>query len=337
MDWTGVAIQAGKVLVIFHAILGAAAFLTWFERRFAGWAQYRVGPNRVGPFGLLQPVADLVKFLFKECPVPDGAHPLLFRFAPLFAAIPALMTFAFVPFGGEVSLFGRQVKLVGANIEVGAIFVLAIGSLSVYGIILGGWAANNKYSLLGGLRSSAQVISYELAMVLAVVGVIALSGTLNLYEIVQAQEHAGWWNIFRQPIGFIVFFVAAFAETNRHPFDFAECEAELVGGFHTEYASMKFALYFVGEYAAMMTMSGLMTTLYLGGPLVPGLALAQTPWWAGVLAFTAKTGMFLFVFMLVRWSFPRLKFNQLMSLGWKILLPLAILNIALTGAGIVFL
>lgn len=331
MDWTSVGIALLKVAVIFHALLGVAALCTFFERRFAGWAQYRIGPNRVGPWGLLQPVADLVKFLFKENPVPDGAHPVLFRLAPLFAAVPSLMTFAVVPFGGKVELFGRDVPLVGADIDVGVLYFLAVGSLSVYGIILGGWASNNKYSLLGGLRSSAQVISYELALVLAVIGVVLVSGTLRLSGILDAQQEAGW-NILRQPVGFAVFLAAAFAETNRHPFDFAECEAELVAGYHTEFSSMRFAMYFIGEYASMITMSAMMATLYFGGPIIPGLALEVTPWWAGLGAFAAKTAFFLILYMWVRWSLPRFRFDQLMAIGWKILLPLALLNIAATGA-----
>lgn len=331
IDWTGVAIDLAKVIVVLHGILGGAAVLTLFERRFAGWAQYRIGPNRVGPQGLLQPIADLLKFLFKESPIPDGAHPTLFRIAPLFAVIPALLTFAVVPFGGTVHLFDRDIRLVGADIEVGALYVLAIGSLSVYGIILGGWAANNKYSLLGGLRASAQVLSYELALVMAVIGVIIVSGTLNLSNIVE-QQSIGYWNALTQPVGFLVFLIAAFAETNRHPFDFAECEAELVAGYHTEYASMRFALYFVGEYAAMITMAGMMTTLYFGGPAVPGISMANLPWWAGVLAFSFKAFLFLFFFMWIRWSLPRFRFDQLMKIGWKILIPLSLLNLLATGA-----
>jgi len=331
MDWIAVGIQALKVVVIFHALLGVAALCTFFERRFAGWAQYRIGPNRVGPWGLLQPVADLIKFLFKENPIPDGAHNALFRVAPLFAAVPALMTFAVIPFGSHVEIFGRRVSLVGADIDVGVLYFLAIGSLSVYGIILGGWASNNKYSLLGGLRASAQVISYELVLVLAVIGVVLVSGTLRLGGILAAQEQ-GLWNIFRQPLGFVVFLAAAFAETNRHPFDFAECESELVAGYHTEFASMRFAMYFIGEYAAMITMSAMMATLYFGGPLIPGLPLEVTPWWAGLGAFAVKTGFFLFLYMWVRWSLPRFRFDQLMTIGWKVLLPLALLNIVLTGA-----
>lgn len=330
--WTWVLIDLGISLAVFHGVIGAAAVLTFFERRFAAWAQYRIGPNRVGPWGLLQPVADLIKFLFKESPIPRGAHPVLFRIAPLFAAVPALITIATVPIGGFFTADGKQRWLVGADIEVGLLYVLAISSLSVYGIILGGWAANNKYSLLGGLRASAQVLSYELALVLAVVGVILVSGSLRLPSIIEAQAAQGFWNILVQPIGFLVFLVAAFAETNRHPFDFAECEAELVAGFHTEYASMRFALYFIGEYAAMITMSAMMTTLYFGGPLVPGIPLASTPWWLGMISFAAKTGFFLFFFMWIRWTIPRFRFDQLMKIGWKILIPLALANILFTGA-----
>ncbi len=329
MNWTAIAIDALRVGIIFFLLVNAIAVLTFVERRFAGIVQYRIGPNRVGPFGLFQPLADGIKFIFKESPIPEGAHPYLFRVAPLFAAVPAMLTFAVIPIGNKITIFGHSVDLVGANIEVGALYVLAISSLSVYGIILGGWAAKSKYSLLGGLRSSAQVISYELGMVLAVVAVLISSESLNLFQIVEAQS--GLWNIVPHFVGFIVFLVASFAETNRHPFDFAECESELVAGFHTEYASMRFALYFLGEYAAMITMSAMMTTLYLGGPMVPGVNFETMPWWLGLLSFLAKTGFFIFIFMLVRWSFPRLRYDQLMSLGWKVMLPLSLLNLIWIG------
>lgn len=318
--------------VALGATVAVAGAMSLAERRVSAWMQYRYGPNRVGPFGLLQPLADGLKFLFKEEVIPDGAHPFLFRLAPILAATPALLTIAVVPFGlHEVAIPGLGVSrpLVVADVPVGAVYFLAIASLGVYGVILGGWSSNNKYSLLGSLRSGAQMLSYELALTLSLAAAVLVSGSLSLREIVESQ--ATHWNVLVQPVAFLIFLVAAFAETNRHPFDFAECEPELVAGFHTEYSSMKFALFFIGEYSAMVAMSAMITTLFLGGPLVPGLALAATPWWLSVIAFAAKTGFFLFLFLWVRWSLPRFRFDQLMGLGWSRLLPVALLNFAVTG------
>jgi NADH-quinone oxidoreductase subunit H len=291
--------------------------------------QYRHGPNRVGPFGLLQPVADGVKFLFKEEVMPDGANRTLFRFAPAMAAMPAMLTVAVIPFGPEVEIFGVRTPLSITDLDIGILYVLAIASLGVYGVILGGWASNSKYSLLGGLRASAQMISYELSMILSILAVVALAGSLDLREIVAAQTTVSRWNVWSQPLAFALFVIATFAETNRHPFDFAECEPELVGGFHTEYSSMKFALFFLGEYSAMVVMASLTTTLFLGGPSVPFLPDAH--WALGVLAFAAKAAFFLFLFLWVRWTLPRFRFDQLMRLGWKVMLPLALANLVYTG------
>jgi NADH-quinone oxidoreductase subunit H len=318
-----------KCSVIYGGLLATAALMTLAERKVSAWMQYRIGPNRVGPGGLLQPLADGVKFIFKESVMPDGANPTLFRFAPIMAALPAMMTIAVIPFSTDVDLFGVRTSFSITDLDIGILYVLAISSMGVYGIILGGWASNSKYSLLGGLRASAQMISYELSMILSILAVVAMCGSLNLREIVAAQNDVAHWNLWSQPLAFFLFVVASFAETNRHPFDFAECEPELVGGFHTEYSSMKFALFFIGEYSAMIVMSSLTTTLFLGGPSVPGMPGAH--WAIGFAAFLAKTSFFLFLFLWVRWTLPRFRFDQLMRLGWKVMLPLALANLVYTG------
>ncbi len=322
-----------KIVVILGGLLGTAALMSLAERKVSAWMQYRHGPNRVGPFGILQPLADGLKFLFKEETIPAGANRMLFRLAPAIAAMPAMLTIAVIPFAGEVTLFGKSFgRLSIADVDVGILYLLAIGSMGVYGVILGGWASNSKYSLLGGLRASAQMISYELTLILSILAVIALAGSLDLRAIADAQPTIGAWNVWRQPLAFVLFVIATFAETNRHPFDFAECEPELVGGFHTEYSAMKFALFFLGEYAAMTVMACLTTTLFLGGPSVP--FLPHAPWYLGLVAFLAKTGFFLYLFIWVRWTLPRFRFDQLMGIGWKVFLPLALLNLVATGVAI---
>ena len=321
-----------KCSLIYGGLLGTAALMTLAERKFSAWMQYRIGPNRVGPGGILQPLADGVKFLLKEEVTPDGANIWIFRLAPALAAIPAMMTVAVVPFAGEFEFLGLPAAPLSiAHIDIALLFVLALSGLSVYGVILAGWASNSKYSLLGGLRASAQMVSYELALILCALTVVAMSGSLNFSEIAQDQSGGIWnWNMFSQPVAFVLFVIATFAETNRHPFDFAECEPELVGGFHTEYSSMKFALFFLGEYCAIVVMSCLITTLFLGGYEVP--FWADAPWYLQFVAFIAKTGFFLFLFIWVRWTLPRFRFDQLMSLGWKVFLPIALANLLLTGA-----
>jgi len=324
-----------KVCVIFGALLGSAALMTLAERKFSAFMQYRHGPNRVGPWGLFQPVADGLKLFFKEELLPDGANRWVFRLAPAMAAVPAMLTVAVVPFAGQVELFGVDWgPLSVAQVDIGVLLLVAIGGLSVYGVILGGWASNSKYSLLGGLRASAQMISYELTLIMVILAIVAMSGTLNMYGIVTEQQGTFLaflpdWNVFQQPLAFVLFVIATFAETNRHPFDFAECEPELVGGFHTEYSSMKFGLYFLGEYSAMVVMACLTTTLFLGGGEVPYWAAA--PWYLQVACFAAKAGFFLFLFIWVRWTLPRFRFDQLMALGWKCFLPLALANLLVTG------
>jgi NADH-quinone oxidoreductase subunit H len=306
-----------KILVILHAMLGVVSYLIYAERKIAGHMQMRIGPNRVGPFGLLQPIADVIKLFFKEEFVPEGANKVIFHIAPALAVIPALVTFAVVPFGPTDAFLVT-------DINVGLLLFLALSSLGVYSITLGGWSSNNKYALLGGLRSSAQMISYELAMGLSTIGVLLLAGSLSLVDIVRAQDR--YWFVLFQPIAFGIFMITALAETNRAPFDLPEAEAELVAGFHTEYSSMKFGLFFLGEFANVLSICCIATVLFLGG--------WQGPWLPDSLKFIwffLKLGVLIFFFIWVRWTFPRLRYDQLMSLGWKVLLPVSILNILVTA------
>ncbi|MDA0947914.1 MAG: NADH-quinone oxidoreductase subunit H, partial [Planctomycetota bacterium] len=282
-----------KASLIYGGLLGTAALMTLAERKVSAWMQLRIGPNRVGPGGLLQPLADGVKFILKEEVTPDGANMWIFRLAPMVAAIPAMMTVAVVPFAGQVELFGLDFgNLSVTDLDIGLLFILSLSGLSVYGVILGGWASNSKYSLLGGLRASAQMVSYELSLIMTALAVVALTGAMDLREIVAAQGGSILnWNVFTPvvgQVGLILFVIATFAETNRHPFDFAECEPELVGGFHTEYSSMKFALFFLGEYCAMTVMACLTTVLFLGGYQVP--FWEDAPWFLQLAAFGVKVG-----------------------------------------------
>jgi len=319
-----------KTLLIYGGVITLAAGLTLAERKVAAWIQWRIGPNRVGPWGVLQPLADGVKFIFKEELVPAGANKVLFRLAPIMAAGPAMMSLAVIPFAGDLSFFGFDTKLSIADFPISAMYIPAVAGMGVYGIILGGWSSNSKYSLLGGLRASAQMISYELALILAILAVVVMTGSLSLDDIVAGQRGGiQEWNLWRQPLAFVLFVIATFAETNRHPFDFAECEPELVGGFHTEYSSMKFALFFLGEYVAMIVMASLTTTLFLGGYEVP--FFPEAPWFLQLGAFLVKTSFFLFLFLWVRWTLPRFRFDQLMNLGWKTMLPLSLANTFITG------
>jgi NADH-quinone oxidoreductase subunit H len=338
MTLTGLFITLLKIVVVFNAVMAVVTFLVWVERRVSAFIQDRLGPNRVGPFGLLQPFADAIKFINKEDLIPGQVDRRVFIIAPALSLIPALLTFAVIPFGGTLSLFGWEIPLVITDVNIGILYIFALSSLGVYGIVLAGWSSNNKYSLLGGLRSSAQMISYELALGLSVVGVLLLTGSLSLREIVYAQY--GLWNVMKQPLAFFIFLVAVFAETNRLPFDLPEAETELVAGYHTEYAGMKFAMFFMAEYANMVTASALVVTLFFGGWMIPFLSTPEpSPWWLSlleILAFGVKVGVLLFLFVWVRWTIPRFRYDQLMRLGWKVLLPLALLNIFVT-AGIVAL
>ena len=295
----------------------------------------------MGPQGIFQPLADGIKFLMKEDIIPGGVDKPIFILAPAILLIPALMTFAVIPFGSDITLFGRQIPLQVADVNVGILYILALTSIGVYGIVLAGWSSNSKYSLLGGLRSSAQLISYELAMGLAVVSIILLSGSLKLNDIVGDQQgHFLSWNVFKQPLAFLIFLVAVYAETNRLPFDLSEAEQELVGGYHTEYSSMKFAMFFMAEYANMITAAALTVTLFFGGWDVPFVNEAALGMWGAMLSVTSfilKMGFFLFLFIWVRWTFPRFRYDQLMKLGWKVMLPLALFNIFLTAGYLTFM
>lgn len=319
-----------KIVFVLAVLLLTVAYAVYFERKIAAWVQNRVGPNRVGPLGLLQPFADVLKLLLKEDIVPEKSNKFIHTLAPIIALIVAFSTYAVIPFGPEVTLFGYKVSLVVADVNIGILYVLALTSLGVYGITFAGWSSGSKYSLFGGIRSSAQMISYEVSMGFSVAGVIMLAGSLEPTKIV-AYQSGLMWNAFIQPVGFITFLVAAFAETNRMPFDLPEAEPELVGGYHTEYSSMKFASFFLAEYANMIVACGIITTLYLGGWQVPYLdKLNLGDFWTPiiqVLAFFVKIGIMLFFMIWVRWSLPRFRYDQLMSLGWKVMFPLALLNV----------
>lgn len=335
MDLVTLFIICVKALFVFAAIMLTVMAMTLAERRVSAFMQNRLGPNRVGPKGLLQPLADGIKFLMKEDVIPDGVDKPIFLLAPVMLLVPALMTFAIIPFGSELHLFGREIQLQVADINIGILYILALTSVGVYGIVLAGWSSNSKFPLLGGLRSSAQLISYELAMGLAIISIVLLAGSLRLNDIItQQQGHFLSWNVFKQPLAFLIFVVATYAETNRLPFDLTEAEQELVGGYHTEYSSMKFAMFFMAEYANVITASALTVTLFLGGwdvPLVNEASLGNFGVLLSMAAFVIKTALFLFIFIWVRWTFPRFRYDQLMRLGWKVMLPLALVNIFLTA------
>lgn len=319
-----------KILLVMGVYLTTCAYLALVERRVSAFIQDRRGPNRVGPFGLLQPLADGLKFIFKEDIIPNHVNRPIYLLAPVISLVPAFMTMAVIPFGNSIRLYGRDIPLIIANVNIGFLYIFAITSMGVYGTVLAGWASNSKYSLIGGLRSSAQMISYELTLGLSVVGVLMVSGSLRLTDIVAAQAGLQW-NFWIQPLGFILFFIAIFAETNRLPFDLSEAETELVGGFHTEYSSLKFALFFIAEYANMITASAVLVSLFLGGWQVPYLDRAGLPALLvsliQVLAFAIKVSVVLFIFVWVRWTLPRFRYDQLMHLGWKVAFPLAIVNV----------
>jgi NADH-quinone oxidoreductase subunit H len=322
------------ILVAFTVVMTMVAYTVLAERRVLGFIQGRLGPNRVGPGGFLQPLADLIKFIFKEDIVPDKSTRFVYFLAPIIATVAALMSIIVYPFGPDIHipLIDKTIQLVVARFDIALLYVLGVTSVGVYGIALAGWSSNNKYSLMGGLRSSAQMISYELALGLGLIGVILQSGTLDLYSIVEQQAgHLGitGWNMFWvQPLGFIIYLIAAIAETNRVPFDLPEAETELVAGFHTEYSAMKFALFFLAEYVNMFTVSMLATTLFLGGwngPFVHRLP------WLGVFYFLGKVILFLFLYIWLRGTLPRFRFDQLMSFGWRFLVPVALINIVITA------
>ena len=333
-----------KVVVVFTIIMVGVALLTWLERRVCAWMQDRMGPNRVGPFGLLQPAADGLKNIVKEETYPATADLWTFILAPAVALVPALLTFAVIPFGTPLPTKWGTVPFVVADLPVGFLYILAIGSLGVYGIVLAGWSSNNKYALLGGLRASAQLISYEIAMGMSTVAVLLLAGNVSLSDVVARQQGSVFqWNVFPLTLAYFIFIVAAFAETNRVPFDLPEAEPELIAGYHAEYSAMKFSMFYIAEYSNMVTASALMTTLFFGGYDIPFThwddtgdpALLKTLATAGV--FFVKTFSFLFLYIWVRWTVPRFRYDQLMALGWKVLLPLALVYLTVIATVIWYL
>jgi NADH-quinone oxidoreductase subunit H len=321
MDEPFLIILIKAVIVIFVLVTAFAYTLLW-ERKLLGRFQARYGPNRAGPLGYLQPLADVGKLIFKEDFVPSGANRVLFQLAPMISVFAAVAAVAVIPFGDPIEVFGYDVALVGADLNIGVLFLFALSGLGFYGLILGGWASGNKYSLLGAARTAAQLVSYEVAMGLSVIGVIMLSQSLSLVDIVNAQRDTAWYILF-QPLGFAIFLVAAVAETNRAPFDLPEAESELVAGYHTEYAGLKFAMFFLAEYINMIIISALGATLFLGG--------FAGPWLPGVLWLALKIAVLLFLFIWLRATLPRLRYDRLMKLGWKVLLPLATLNLVVTA------
>src|SRR6187200_2089872 len=331
--------QIVLTLFVFVMLLSSAAGMVYMERKVAALLQQRMGPYLVGPKGLLQPLADIIKLLFKEELRPRAADPLLFALAPIIAATAAFAAFAVVPFGAETRLFGlldAPMRLQVADVNVAVLVIFAISSMSVYGIVLAGWSSNSKYSLLGGLRASAQMISYELSYGMSLAAVLVLANSLSLQQIVNAQGGYWFgfiprWFVFLQPVGFAVYMIAAIAETNRAPFDFPEAEQELVAGYHTEYSSMSFAMFFLAEYVNMVTVSAVATNLFLGGwhgPLLPE--------WLGFVWFLLKVAAILFFYLWLRWTMPRFRYDQLMQFGWKVLLPVATANLLVTAAGVIY-
>jgi NADH-quinone oxidoreductase subunit H len=323
-----------KIVIVLNATLVAVTYMVLLERKVIAWAQSRLGPMRVGPYGILQPVADAIKLMLKEDITPVRADKWVFTAAPIISMVPALIVYAVIPFGPIVNLFGRQVSLYITDINVGLLYIVSVASVGVYGIILAGYASNSKFPLLASLRASAQLISYEVAVTLTLVSVILMSGSLSMVSIVRAQESSGLWYAFVQPFAFAIFVIGSLAETNRAPFDLPEAEQELTGGFHTEYSGMRFALFFLAEYANMIVVSSVATTLFLGGWLRPFPNVAALgfldiiPSWTW---FLIKSFLFLYFFIWIRATLPRYRYDQLMRLGWKVLIPLAILNLVVTG------
>ena len=323
-----------KIVIVLNATLVAVTYMVLLERKVIAWAQSRLGPMRVGPYGILQPVADAIKLMLKEDITPARADKWVFTAAPIITMVPALIVYAVIPFGPVVNLFGRQVSLYITDINVGLLYIVSVASVGVYGIILAGYASNSKFPLLASLRASAQLISYEIAVTMILVSVILMSGTLSMVGIVLAQQSQHLWYVFVQPLAFGIFVIGSLAETNRAPFDMPEAEQELTGGFHTEYSGMRFALFFLAEYANMIVVSSVATTLFLGGwlrpfPNVAALAFLDfVPAWTW---FLIKSFLFLYFFIWIRATLPRYRYDQLMRLGWKVLIPLGIINLVVTG------
>lgn len=354
--------EAAKILLVVVVLIHVAPIMAWVERRGSALMQNRLGPNRIGPLGLLQSLCDGLKFAFKESPIPAHVDTFYYQLAPVVSLVPAMMTFAVIPFAAPIETAGHTLNFQIADLNVGVLYILSVASLGVYGIIMGGWASNNKYALLGSMRSSSQMISYELSMGLSLVGVIMVFSSVHLGDIAAAQGetwlHLGpieipKWGIFTQPIGFLVFLTAAFAETNRLPFDLPEGESEIVAGYHLEYGALKFATFMMAEYMNMFVASALISTLYFGGwQMLPGMhwVLDQVGAslglggegleWVRVLfqfaSFALKVAFFMWFYVWVRWTLPRFRYDQLMDLGWKVMLPLALVNIGLTGVAIYY-
>jgi len=323
-----------KSIIMIVALLTGFAYMTYMERKFLGRFQNRYGPNRAGPLGLLQPVADGVKLIFKEELIPAKADKLIFIVAPILTVVPAWVLLAVIPFGGNVTMFGREISLsIAANINVGILYLTAITSISVYGIVLAGWSSNNKYATMGGIRSTAQMISYELALGLAFIGPVLMAGSMSLTEIVQQQSRVGWFAIY-QPLTFVIFLIALLAEINRSPFDMPEAEQELTAGYHTEYSGMKFAMFMLTEYTKMIVVSVIAATLFLGGYDIP---FVSNEGWLGPLALFAKVLVLLFGMIWVRATLPRFRYDRLMAFGWKILIPLGLLNVMVSAVLVVVL
>lgn len=326
IEWT-----IKSALTIFVLLTGFA-YLTYFERKTLARIQVRIGPNRAGPAGLLQPVADGIKLLFKEELIPAGAYKTLFVLAPVITVVPALVILAVLPWGESITLFGRQIPLHLTDINVGVLYIVSIASISVYGIVLAGWSSNNKYAMLGGLRSSAQMISYELALGLSLIGPMMLAGSMSLKDIVEAQRPV--WFVVYQPLGALLFFISVLAEVNRAPFDMPEAEQELTAGYHTEYSGLKFALFFMAEYVKMIAVSAISATLFFGGYLGP--FVDQFPI-LGPIYLTLKVVVLLFIMVWVRATLPRIRYDRLMAFGWKVMLPLALLNVMGTAIVLVLI
>ena len=324
------------IVVVFAVTMLMAMYSTWAERKVAAFLQDRVGPNRAGWGGLLQPLADGLKLFAKEEFEPNTPNKFLFFVGPGIAMATALITSAVIPWGDKLELFGRTIQLQATDIDVSILYVFGVVSVGVYGIMIGGWASNNKFSLMGAVRAASQMVSYEVAMGLSIIALLMMSGSLSLHDIT-VQQHGMNWNIWYQPVGFLIFLICAFAETNRTPFDLAECESELIGGYHTEYSSMKMGFYLFAEYANMFISSTLISVLYFGGYNYPGMDWVGANWGTnaatliGIGALFAKICFFIFFYMWVRWTIPRFRYDQLMNLGWKILIPLSIINIMITG------
>jgi len=338
VDTTYLIIKSLMVLTIFGITLLIATYLTYFERKVAAFLQDRLGPDRAGPFGILQPLADAGKMFFKEDFIPQNSAKSLFILGPGIAMFTALLTGSIIPWGPQITLFGETFDFQIADINVGILFIVGVVSIGVYGIMIGGWASNNKYSLFGAIRASSQMISYELAMGLSIIAIVMMTGSLSLKDIV-AQQHGMNWNVFYQPLGFIIFLVSALAECNRAPFDLAECESELIGGYHTEYSSMKLGFFLFAEYINMFISCALISSLYFGGYNYPFMDMVSDPTVQGLIGTAVLFGkifFFIFLFMWIRWTLPRFRYDQLMYLGWKMLIPLAIANMLVSGAVILF-